>query len=334
MKKFLSIVLCLLITNAIFPEGFVAGTLVKTPHGYISIEQLKKGDQVIALSADGTLADNTVTRIHQEKVNILYEMAIDGEKICAALDHQFFSPSAQEWVDLQALKNFDTCGNQGRECVDIQSIKQISDHLETEVFTITVEPHHNFFVTHKDILVHNWAFTIPVFTWVFGGGLKVLGLKALAVLLGYQVLKEGVKHLAKKAGGDVSGFDTAGTPPMFDPDDDPENDNDKQYSKGRVSNFSRHPSTPVGRKGQKPEVKLQDGINKPTRIYGRDYTGHAIDSMQERGITPSVVENAIRHGKATQNYIPGRISHYDAINNLTVITDSLGKIITVSYGIL
>ena len=61
--------------------------------------------------------------------------------------------------------------------------------------------------------------------------------------------------------------------------------------------------------------------NTATNINGREFTGHALDRMQDRGILPSVVDNAIMHG----NPSPGRGSttkYYDAINNVsTVISD-------------
>jgi hypothetical protein len=57
--------------------------------------------------------------------------------------------------------------------------------------------------------------------------------------------------------------------------------------------------------------------------------------MQTRGIPPSVVENTIQHG------VPGRpqpvgsgtTSHYDPVNNITVITDTAsGRVVTVFPG--
>lgn len=36
--------------------------------------------------------------------------------------------------------------------------------------------------------------------------------------------------------------------------------------------------------------------NTPTTIGGRDYTGHALDQMRNRGLTPSVIEDTIARG--------------------------------------
>lgn len=68
------------------------------------------------------------------------------------------------------------------------------------------------------------------------------------------------------------------------------------------------------------------------REYGeRLYTGHALDKMQERGIMPSVVDDAIAHGRMTKAR-GGRIKYYDKKNNISVITEGDGRVVTVRYG--
>jgi hypothetical protein len=91
------------------------------------------------------------------------------------------------------------------------------------------------------------------------------------------------------------------------------------------------PLTPVGRKGA--PLKIMDGTNPPSNIGGRDYTGHSLDQMQGRGLTPSVVENTIQSGQAIPGKIPGTTAYYDNINNVTVITDTgSGRVITAAPG--
>jgi hypothetical protein len=65
---------------------------------------------------------------------------------------------------------------------------------------------------------------------------------------------------------------------------------------GSSTKIIREPSitSPVGRLGN--ELIIKPGTNKPAIINGRQYSGHALDRMQGRGITPSIVEDAILHG--------------------------------------
>ncbi len=78
---------------------------------------------------------------------------------------------------------------------------------------------------------------------------------------------------------------------------------------------------------------MLEGTNPPSNIGGRDYSGHALDRMQGRGITPSVVENIIQSGQQITGKIPGTTGHYDPVNNVTVITNTAsGRVVTVAPG--
>ncbi len=92
------------------------------------------------------------------------------------------------------------------------------------------------------------------------------------------------------------------------------------------------PSTaPVGRIGS--PINVPSPYNSPGSVYGRDYSGHAFDRLQGRGIPPSAVENAIRRGARSPGNQPGTSQHYDQVNNLTVmIDDASGRVITVRNG--
>ena len=56
----------------------------------------------------------------------------------------------------------------------------------------------------------------------------------------------------------------------------------------------------VGRRGS--PIRIDPGTNIPTEINGTQYTGHALDQMQGRGIPPSVVQNTIDVGTTSPGY--------------------------------
>jgi hypothetical protein len=100
-------------------------------------------------------------------------------------------------------------------------------------------------------------------------------------------------------------------------------------------------SVPVGRRnvtepGQptiRRELDITPGTNSPATIDSREYSGHSLDRMQERGLTPRLVENTIRNGEVSLDPYPGRLRHYDAENNVTVITNSeTGRVISLFFG--
>lgn len=83
-------------------------------------------------------------------------------------------------------------------------------------------------------------------------------------------------------------------------------------------------STPIGRSGD--EIHVPRGTNPSSTINGREYSGHALDRMQGRGITPSVIDDAINTGAQ----FAGRDGATMYTNNqVRVIVNQNGKVITV-----
>ncbi len=72
--------------------------------------------------------------------------------------------------------------------------------------------------------------------------------------------------------------------------------------------------------------------NLPGEINGRDFTGHAFDQMRDRGIFPSVVENTIQNGIPYPGNTPGTTQYYDQNNNVTVVVNMDGGVITTRKG--
>ena len=94
-------------------------------------------------------------------------------------------------------------------------------------------------------------------------------------------------------------------------------------------------STPMGSKrnqfNQPKNPSYQPIRNQSTNVNGLDYSGHALDRMQDRGLTPSVILNTIENGNSTPSR--GRTTlYYDSINNVSVVINSQGKVVTVKYG--
>jgi len=93
-------------------------------------------------------------------------------------------------------------------------------------------------------------------------------------------------------------------------------------------------SLPVGKKGWELKNPLFQPIKNPaTTINGRQYTGHAIDQMQNRGIFPSAVENTIKNGLNFTGKQQDTQLYYVAANNISVIVNKINEIvITTTFG--
>jgi hypothetical protein len=64
------------------------------------------------------------------------------------------------------------------------------------------------------------------------------------------------------------------------------------------------------------------------QLGSRHYTGHALDQMQGRGVTPSMVEEVINNSiKSIAGNTPNTIVHYGS--GLKVVVNLFGDVITV-----
>jgi hypothetical protein len=87
-----------------------------------------------------------------------------------------------------------------------------------------------------------------------------------------------------------------------------------------------------GRKGfELKNEEYQPLRNEDAVIENREYSGHSLDDMQNRGIMPSVVENTIQNGIPSPDPIPGRMRFYDPENNVSVVTEG-GRVVSVRFG--
>lgn len=87
----------------------------------------------------------------------------------------------------------------------------------------------------------------------------------------------------------------------------------------------------VNQMNQPKNPSYQPVRNNPATVDGTDYAGHALDRMQDRGITPSVVQNTINVGVPTASR-GGTTVYYDSVNNVSVVVNAAGKVVTVKYG--
>ena len=310
MKKFFKkfsyiFFLLIFINNPLFSEGFISGTSVKTPSGYNSIEKLKPNDEVISYDLNGTSTCSAhVTEIRKTKASKLLGINVLGDLLCTVPNQKFFSFADNssnkddpfdndDWLTLEDknLKTLFDC-NYG---VNVENILIIEDKNEFDIYTLTVDPQQNFFVTNHDILVHNWAFTIPILKWTIGQGIKFVTLSTLTLL----AIKLGLKKAVKKAGGDVSGYNlNTASPDPKDPKDDDEDEEEWKpltnkearekakewgYEKDKDPPFNSHgrPAFKKGRRWISPDADGHNGgvwkeIDKDGRLGTLDKNGNKI----------------------------------------------------------
>ncbi len=74
-----------------------------------------------------------------------------------------------------------------------------------------------------------------------------------------------------------------------------------------------NPTAKPGERAALNYAPYQKVRNETAVIYGRKYTGHALDRMQDRGFMPSIIENTISEGQALPGSFAGTLEYYTTL---------------------
>lgn len=195
-------IIALFINSQILTEGFISGTLIKTKNKYVPIEQLKENDSVICYSfKNKELYESKILKVKKQHYDKAIKIKSSGIEIIAAPDHKFYLPlhPKKRWVFASELRPKDSILKNVKELIEIDEIIELK---ETDFYCLSIHKYHNFFITQQDILVHNFAFTIPIFTWIIGEGIVWAGLATCAAATTAVVINE----IAKNNNLDCSGL--------------------------------------------------------------------------------------------------------------------------------
>ena len=137
---------------------FVAGTMILTAEGLVAIENIKKGDMVIATDSEtGITEPKAVLETYIRETSHLVHLTVRGETIVSTFDHPYyvkgkgFVNASGLWIGAELIDN------SGSVC----QVKQIyREYLEKEsesvvVYNFQVEGFHTYYVGENHLLVHN-----------------------------------------------------------------------------------------------------------------------------------------------------------------------------------
>lgn len=151
--------------------GFVAGTTVATARGPAVVQALRPNDRVLSLDPQtGTVVESRILRVSHHRVDSVVELIVGDEKIYANAEHRFYVPGTGEWVKANALDpGMHVLLSSRGETLKLEKATLIKGNIE--VIDFKVEGTENYFVGKNQVLVHNYTFFVPLFTWVIGEGL-------------------------------------------------------------------------------------------------------------------------------------------------------------------
>ena len=293
-KYFLLLLTYLNFITLLYAPGFVAGTLVSTPNGHRSIEQLEIKDIVVCCHPKKrAYANSAITDLKSQFLPELVQITVAGEIIESAPDQLFFVQSVSDWCFAYDLNVGQILLSDRLGEVKIQAIKKIIQETKFFDFKI-VDRRHSFCVGQQGILVHNWAFVLGV-AYVFGEGwafnisATLLGFIGITLINSKNKWKKPNVKVNPEKMGDYLNFGSGGS---SDPEKEPDDKkNKKSKAKERKQNTVSKPDFAEKIKKSYQKVrnrkfwKLKKGeepINKAEYLEW-DYLHQEVETYNKQG---------------------------------------------------
>jgi len=188
------------------------GTVVKTSQGFISVENLKAGDKVVApnfkvlnkdgenkkdiLSTKASLLEVVITNISNRVVDKVVLIKTDMGDMQTDEEQLFWEFENNSFVKAKDLKPGNIFINISDDAFDFcQCLAVVTLDSSTVLYDLTLEEPHIFFVSEAQILVHNFFPVLAIglgIDFVFGSSLSSVafaGLGACLGVLGVNILK-------------------------------------------------------------------------------------------------------------------------------------------------
>ncbi|MHA1874809.1 MAG: polymorphic toxin-type HINT domain-containing protein [Promethearchaeota archaeon] len=151
MKR-LFLLLGLLVSQSIFSQGFLAGTLVKVPDGYKPIEQIEEGEFVLCYDhRNNCLEPGRVIQALIRQTESLVKITFDGESIFTVHDQEFNSDKF--WIKASNLSIERTLWSLNNHQLPIDNIEIIEE--SAYVYDLSILKFGRYLVSLHDIEVHN-----------------------------------------------------------------------------------------------------------------------------------------------------------------------------------
>jgi hypothetical protein len=134
---------------------FIAGTLVATETGYVTIENIKSGDLVWAHDPEtGETALKPVVQTFRNETTEWIHVTVNGETLTCTPEHLFYSP-VKGWTSAVDLRAGDILVMLNGEYVVVEQVQhELLESSET-TYNFEVEDYHTYYVGENPVLAHN-----------------------------------------------------------------------------------------------------------------------------------------------------------------------------------
>ena len=136
-------------------QCFIAGTLVATETGYVTIENIKVGDLVWAHDPEtGETALKPVVQTFRNETTEWIHVTVNGETLTCTPEHPFYVPK-KGWTSAVDLRAGDILVMLNGEYVVIEQVQHELLETSETTYNFEVKGFHTYYVGNTEVLVHN-----------------------------------------------------------------------------------------------------------------------------------------------------------------------------------
>ena len=154
----LCIFLLLFIYTITAPEGFAPGTPVRTPTGFITIENLEAGHEVISFDRLKKIyAKNRVVKRHKHSTQALLHIHCGDTIVKTDAEQRFLDADTHTWHPAHAFHVGQRIVARDHDALTITDIQHKKFKEASALYALSLRnTPHNFCVTHNKIVAHNF----------------------------------------------------------------------------------------------------------------------------------------------------------------------------------
>ena len=237
VKKNILISICLALWLHTSLPSIIAGTLVRTTDGYISVENVIIGNRLVTHN-NASPCNTTVTQITHSNTNILITITTPKGIFYTCPDQLFYDPISAQWIAAQHITTQTTFLDYQHNhcpCLHVETIQ--TEPIST--YRISTTAPHTFFITEQELLTHNALPLFIGFAWLFGQGLQFAGITIGTAFLGSYIgvqLYNGQKQKKKENNLNIA-LEAGSGGCLPDPDDDDDKNKERKFNTITKSEF-------------------------------------------------------------------------------------------------
>lgn len=162
--------------------GFLPGTEVKTPSGFVKIEDIAEGSEIQSWdTSTKEVFTDKVSRISRTELAKVVTLKLGKQLLAVGPDHSFYSTTKKLWVkaiDLQVNDEIAT----SKGVIRIQDVS--TNNLNIAAFCLSIKKNKNFIVSKDEVIAHNMAVILPLMQAIT----VTISKEAIVVALGSYIL--------------------------------------------------------------------------------------------------------------------------------------------------